>query len=447
MTQVFSLAPISFGSTVNPNKTTKEAEKKLFLLKFINAFFALLTAVMVPTLMISRIDTSLLAYIMIVLGLSTYLSITDFGIGKPVYALIKELHTHKNTDALDELLTKVSSVYLKLVLISISVSSGIFLLVGLHYEAQKLFSWPILVIFCLFNAVNPIISIYKPLLSAINKYNEFEKIDFFRRTLLLCFMLLICFSINIVFIYTLLLAGCFFLFFRVLVLLGVRPRMNFTVVDFFSDHKSSFYSAFVFSLSELFIYNCGYILIPIFGSDTDVILYGLWMRAFLIMVMLVRIFIDVKMHRIVEIFFSFNSKIAYRKLFSLIYFSTVIYLLITGLFYCLRPLIEEVWFKDFSLNIDHFIFTVVFFGFLNIIIHAIGSFWLSIKINYRFLRQSSVFAALGLGVLIIFTSMVQITFFWPIITIYAVYFLAYLVVLNNLVSSKLVRKKILSVKK
>lgn len=441
MTLVFSLVPTSFGSIVIFNKTTKEAEQKLFVLKSINAFLALLTAVMVPTLMISRIDTSLMAYIMIVLGLSTYLSLTDFGIGKPVYALIKELHTHQNTDALKKLLTEVSSIYLKLVLISTLVSSSIFFIVGIQYEAQTVFSWQILVIFCLFNAVNPILSIYKPLLSAINRYNEFEKIDFFRRTLLLCFMLLICFSINTVFLYGLLLAGCFFLFFRALILLDVKPTMEFPVRDFFSKHKSSFYSAFIFSLCELFIYNCGYVLLPIFGSDTDVILYGFWMRAFLVMVMLLRIIIDVKMHSIVEIFFSFNSKVAYRKLFSLIYVTTSAYLLFSGVFYCLMPLLDELWFKEFSLNTDHFIFTVIFFGFLNIIIHAIGSLWLSIKVNYRFLRNSSVFAALGIGVSVLIASRMHITFFWPIITTYAIYFLAYLVVLNNSFSSNLVRNQ------
>jgi hypothetical protein len=160
---------------------------------------------------------------------------------------------------------------------------------------------------------------------------------------------------------------------------------------------------FVFSLSETSIYNLGFIVLPLMYGSNSVIQFGLWLKVFMGMAVLIRIMTDINIHRLTKLYFQSN-RLAFFNLFDKTLISSIFIVLSSFTFFVL---ISNKFFYYWTAGKFEFDFNLKIALFLillgNGIQHLSGTILLSIGNQFNFMRKWSLLF-LGLIILVYFIS-------------------------------------------
>jgi O-antigen/teichoic acid export membrane protein len=287
-------------------------EKRYALTKYASIFLSLVSGYIQPLIFARFFAEREFALLTLLYGLAVYFAFCDGGISKPIYARLRRGYVQQElrTGEIED----ITAFYMFLLLGLTGAACIATVGIGLCYKNP--FPLFILILLGLILSFNVIISYYKNILNSLDEYILSEKLDIARKI------------INVVALLTLFLHHRFVvaLGINVVGLLGVFCLLVWTIARRFSLNvrgcfalrwettkrvcKSYFGDSkhyFAFSINETLIYNSGYILVPLFLEDVDVVQYGLWSRVYLGIATLVYAIGEIGLPGITRAYFS-NDK-------------------------------------------------------------------------------------------------------------------------------------------
>jgi len=212
------------------------------------------------------------------------MSFFDGGISKPLYVLIREKYVKFQPH--NKIIKEIISFYLVvLIIVSIVFSFIVFLL---NSSYGLIFDNSLLLLFSLFISINVIITSFKDILWAIDKYEFFEKIEIIRRVINLGSALLIFIDKTLYtsFIFQLSITGLLLLYIIYVIndnkfykLSIFKINLNQTYI-FLKKHFSDGKYYLGFTLNEKLIYNSGFLILVFFLQPVEIVIYGLFIRVF-----------------------------------------------------------------------------------------------------------------------------------------------------------------------
>ena len=369
-------------------------EGKYFLIKYLGLFLGIIVTFLQPKFFNTFFTVDEFAYLLLLFGISNYLLLFDGGLSKSIYPSIRKKFID-NISLNDEVID-LFSVFNLIGLISFIV----FCFAALFFHQLYITNFKILFIllFSFFMSVNVLISFYKNILSAIDEYIFFEKIDVSRKIINILMILLLyidhSFVSSILFGFLSLLVLYVSLLYKVCFKINISFFKIFSikydaikrvVKKYYTDSKDSL----IFTINEILIYNGGYIIFPFFLNSYEIIIYGLWVRLFTGISMLFRAITDISIHNITRNYFEGNNYEVIKNLkiitslnFIIIFCSFLIYFLYQdNLFF--------LW-----LNNDYFFPKLTNAALWIIIIanalqHIAGTFLISVGGNFQYIKKLS----------------------------------------------------------
>ena len=258
--------------------------KYYIYLSYLNLFFGFINAFFQPFVFNKFFDASSFSFLLILYGISVYMSFFDGGISKPLYVLVREKYVkfqpHK------KIIKEIISFYfVVLIIVSIVFSLIVFLL---NSSYGLIFDNSLLLLFSLFISINVVITSFKDILWAIDKYEFFEKIEIIRRVINLGSALLIFIDKTLYtsFIFQLLITGLLLIYILYFIndnnfykLSTFKINLNQTYI-FLKKHFSDGKYYLGFTLNEKLIYNSGFLILVFFLQPVEIVIYGLFIRVF-----------------------------------------------------------------------------------------------------------------------------------------------------------------------
>jgi hypothetical protein len=276
---------------------------KYALIKYLAILISVVQGVVFVWAVTLHFSNSDLTFVLLVFGLITYLILFDFGLGKPIYSLLRKRYVgcslRLNRDVV--LGRTILSVLTGIVTI---VSVGLFSALYFVYSPSQI-PFISVAFIALFAGVSVGITMIKDLFDAVDEFVFWEGHDLTRKFLLFLFTFfiyfdpsLISFSFSLFFINLLL----FFSLFRRLHFLYPGKLPSHFIIRIRKFLKDAFYN-FQFKTYELFIYNWGYVIFPFF-SDQLLLLYSVFNRLFLGTSVGIRAITDIYIHSLTKMFFN-----------------------------------------------------------------------------------------------------------------------------------------------
>jgi O-antigen/teichoic acid export membrane protein len=374
--------------------------KRFTFLKYTGLSIGMINSFLQPFLFNKFFDEDTFSFLLVIYGISVYLTFMDGGISKPLYAYLRKKFIKK--EELRDELTHITSFYFFVSVILCLLFFTVLVFVW-HYYPNRL-TFPFLVLFSIYTALNIVITYYYNILSAVEEYYFFEKINVGRRVLNLVAIFLLFIDETFVLSFVLSVVVLVILF----LLLNIRLIKKFDLSNkifqfridtfyyvyrrFFKDSKN--YLAF--SINETLIYNSGFILIPYFLSSFFVVQYGLYVRIYAGIATFMRSVIDITIHDITR----FYNNAEHKKLKNRIYLTMVLSVLIvvSGVvsFYFLQELIFTHWVDYKYLFNATIILALALWLFGNSIQHVSGTFLVSIGGHFNMMKRTSFYILLPL---------------------------------------------------
>jgi O-antigen/teichoic acid export membrane protein len=315
----------------------------------------------------------------------------DGGLSRILYADLRKLFVEKS-----EYQTKVDTA-LKFYS---SVGYLIFLLFStfsfiLYHFCQNSFNLIVIFLLAIGISLNVLLSYIKSIFASIDRFEQYERIDIIRKVLNLLAIGLIVFD------ETMILTSIFTALFSIILLVYSYyllsgklfiKNLSFDLASLklFKETFSTSKNIVLFSISEAFIYNAGFLIIPIIYTSYEVIQFGLWMKIFMGLAVLIRFATDINIHQITKKYFE-KSKNTTLKLFKN---TMIISVLIMGMsffcFFMFKDVFFVIWVKN-KYQLNNYMFIALFillFG--NSIQHISGSFLISTGKNFSLIRRNSL---------------------------------------------------------
>lgn len=362
---------------------------KLFVvLNYVAILIGLLNTYFRPKFFEKYFNEANFAFLTLIYGLSVYLGFFDGGISKPLYAQLREDFISKDKDY--KKLIKTSFSFYSLVLSIALLSFSIILFV---LSKNLVNSLSVLLLFLI--AVNLVLNFQiqnlKNVLIAVNEYEFFQRVEVFRR--LSNLIVILSLLVDDSFIIGNLIANLLLI---VLIVIAQKNQdisyKDFSFKEGFHFYKSFFGKAknfFLFTVNEILIYNSGFILIPIFYKEIDIIFFGLLLTVYNGVAIFSRSVIDMSIHEMTKKYLEnkkreslkiFNYSILVSGLFTVFLFSGI---------YIFSNQIFKIWVGE-KYEFSNLMFLGVFIFLIgNVIQHTSGTFLLSIKNNYRIMKKIS----------------------------------------------------------
>lgn len=369
-------------------------EGKYFLIKYFGLFLGIIVTFLQPKFFNIFFTIDEFAYLLLLFGISNYLLLFDGGLSKSIYPAIRKKFI--DNISLDDEIIDLFSIFNLVGLISFIVFGFTALLFHQLYITN--FEILFILLFSFFISINVLISFYKNILSAIDEYIFFEKIDISRK--LINILMILWLYIDHSFMSSILFGSLslFTLYFVTLYKVCYKLNIKFfkifslkyesiakVVKTYFNDSKDSL----IFTINEILIYNGGFIIFPFFLNSYEIIIYGLWVRLFTGISMLFRSITDISIHSITRNYFEGNNyevrkslKIITALNFAIIFCSFLIY-------FAYQENLFLLW-----LNNDYFFSKLANVALWIIIIanslqHIAGTFLISVGGNFHYIKKLS----------------------------------------------------------
>lgn len=346
------------------------------------------------------------AFLTIIYGLAIYIGFLDGGISKPLYVSLRERFIKKK-ETVSKLITRTFSFYLALFIFVLVLFSLVLLVVYTKFDNSLGIFLILLLAFNL--SINFQISNFKNILLAVDEYEFFQKIEFFRRfsnLLAICSLV-----IDPSFILGMLLSN----FIIIVLLFLLKQKLNKKyrlknrflsiriqeIAAFYKQYFQQSKNFFAFTVFEIVIYNSGFIIIPFFYNDFDIIQYGLLITVFNGISIFSRAIVDISIHEMTKTYLEGNL-IKSKKLFN---YSLLITLFINVtvflIFYSLSEFIFDNWVgeKYIFTQLMNLALLIMLIG--NSIQHVSGTILVSLKDNFRHVKYKS-------GIILFFVLLVQL---------------------------------------
>lgn len=363
------------------------------------------------------------AFLTVVYGLTVYISFLDGGISKPIYTSLREKFVNKQED-INSLIKKTLSFYTLLFLIVLAVFTIILFVVYHWYENSLL---TVLILLLAINlTINFQVSNFKNVLIAVDEFEFFQKIEFFRRSsnlLALCALIIDPTFILGISLGTIIVIVLLIVVYQKLSLTYKITRyfdLNIShIIDFYKEYFNQSKHFFLFTVFEILIYNSGFIIIPLFYNDFNVIQYGLLITVFTGISIFSRAIVDISIHEMTKKFIS-NDKKGSKRIFN--------YSILIALGINILALVGLKILADFVFNIwvgEKYMFTNIMFLALflmlmgNAIQHASGTLLLSVNNNFKEVKNISflILVVLILAQLFVVYSKQNLSYFYLITSI------------------------------
>jgi len=362
---------------------------KLFvLLNYLAIFIGLLNTYFRPKFFEQFFSESNFAFLTLVYGLVVYLGFLDGGISKPLYAELREDFVANQKDY--KLLIQQSFSFYNIVL-SIALIIFFTVLCVLSFNLKNTLTITLLFLIASNLVLNFQLQNLKNILIAVNQYEFFQKIEVLRR-----------FS-NLIAIISLFIDKSFILgnsianVILILLLVVIYKNQNITVRSLNFSEGLSFYKSFfkraknffLFTVNEILIYNSGFLLIPVFYKEIDIIMFGLLITVYNGVAIFSRSVIDMSIHEMTKKYLENQKKESWKIFKYSILFSSLFTVLLFGVIYLFSNPIFKMWVGEkYEFN------TLMFLGLFtfligNVIQHTAGTFLLSIKNNYSIMMKIS----------------------------------------------------------
>jgi hypothetical protein len=368
---------------------SKAAEKQLYVLKIINILLGVCSSIIVPFSLYRHADIGVTEVILILTGIGVFLSISDFGISRPIYTMLKLDMINRHVDVYKRF-TEARVLLFLLSLIGFLVFLVVSVLLG---------GWEF-IYFGIFLAFNSLTAVYRLVYSGVDRYVLFEYYDLIRRVSFVLYFSIYYFnghSILLDIIFSLI--NC--TLYLAVVFWGVAKIKIRGVVELFNNLGKSAYLMLIFTFVEIFSANAGYILLPF--MNTSVVEYSLWLRLYFGIAVIQRLITDVKIHSMIEIYHTQPNKLGsvvssvIKQTFGIfIFFSIVINVYGDDLI--------NIWLSGSVINSNFFFSSLILALFINIFHHSLGSLLLSAGKLYAEILTASIILAFLVILIFIFFS-------------------------------------------
>ena len=333
------------------------------------------------------------AFLTILYGCLIYFVFLDGGISRLAYSNLRKKFVN-NIPIRNELIETLS-FYNSLIIILIIVF--LFFCLSLSFNFQNNITLLVLILFSFLTGFNIVFSYFRQIYNALDKYIFYEKIDILRKsanilgvffikydkTLLttVTFSLFVIIILYVILVFNL-------IKFSGIDWINIFPKRK-TVFVVFKKYKTDINRIVVFSICEAIIYNCGFILMPMYLNHSGVIQFGIWMKIFTGMAVFMRSFADINIHSITKYYFQGNYQYALRKFYLTLFISITFSICILTLFVFLQKLFFSYWVGIKYIFDINLLIALSIFLLGNSIQHVSGSFLLSESVELAFMRKMS----------------------------------------------------------
>jgi O-antigen/teichoic acid export membrane protein len=360
---------------------------KLFiLLNYIAIFIGLINTYFRPKFFSLFFSESDFAILTLIYGIAVYLTFLDGGISKPIYSSLREKFIKKGN--YQNLIHQSYSLY-TLVLITALILFSISVILISSFINNTLTN-TLLFLLAINLVLNFHISNLKNIVTAIDEYEFFQKIEVIRRISNLLAISSLFFDET--FILGNILANLIlvYLIFRLSKTKRFTLKINLkNAVTFYKQSFSKAKNFFLFTINEILIYNSGFILVPIFYDEVNIIQFGLLISVYNGIALFSRSIIDISFHDMTKKYLE-NQKDNFFKIFTYsILLSSLITLLFFTFFYFYKNEIFSIWVGKKYVFSNLMLVGLLFFLLGNVVQHISGTLLLSVNNNFKVMRNIS----------------------------------------------------------
>ncbi len=335
------------------------------------------------------------AFITIIYGVTVYSAFADFGISKPLYSELRMMYV-KEQNWREEIERVVPFMFLAIFLQNIIL----FLIVGYFWiEKKNNYSILFVVIFIFTIVSNSLILYIENIYNSIDDFNYFQITDNIRRFIALLslgfiyidkslYLTLIIYSLGLIIIINNQLNR---LKNNYNIKLILRSNFLINIKYIFNRYWKKSKDFLIFSINETIIYNIGFLVFPFFYNSKEIIEYGIWVKIFLGLTLLMGVIGLAYNHAISRYYLSMNESLVKNKfkqsfIFSIIFIAFFILILYSGSDYIFLYWLDN----KYKLNNIFFIALAVWcIG--NACQHVSGTFLMSTGTEFEFLKNSSLY--------------------------------------------------------
>ncbi|WP_417458926.1 hypothetical protein [Kordiimonas sp.] len=356
----------------------------LLSVKYLSILLSMLTGLSQVYIFTKLIAPEDLAWLFTVSGAAAFLSLFDFGFGKPLYVALRKKFV--NNDDMSRVYRASFSILFCFFLLSNVFFVAAFSVVSSQLEKISTLSF---LLFTVSSGLNISVGLMKHVFYAVDKYLLFDLHDLVRRIINFAslifffywqdFFSFACFQLCALAI------SIFLLIFQIKQPLCLKANV-FELKPF----KASAFKNLGFSFNELFIYSGGYIAFKISSHPLEFLKFVLWSKVYGIVVVFIRALTDVELHRVSREYMAEPSLGRSKQLvWRVIVISVLLALLAsTFLFVFGEAIIEFVGNGAFVLS-DWLIVSLTLMLIASSIQHPSGTVLVSVVGDYRFLLASS----------------------------------------------------------
>ncbi|MFD1383496.1 hypothetical protein ACFQ45_08970 [Rhodanobacter aciditrophus] len=361
---------------------------KYGLLKYLGLGCSVIIGFLLPAVFSRNLSTEDFAMATVVLGLSSYFSFFDFGVGKPAYSKIRKSFLNGDSEWKEDIYSIISFFIFSSFLVFFSFLFITYFYIGKTYPYTNFF---LFLFFSFFVSLNIFLNNMESVYNAVNKYFHFLIFDFLRKIspIIIVVLIPVYNQLDVPYFFStffLLLLSVFSFFYFVrsdaIKIFHIKKHVRF-VKKLWEDA----FSYLFFNFSEAFIYNFGFILFPYFLLDVDMIVYGLWLKIFVGVNLFSVLAINVFIHKITELYHSNDFERTVKYLSCSFSLSLSISLVSLSIFSIWENEILQRWISDSKYTEGFPLAALWVWCVVNCIQSTCGVFLLSIGGNFVFLRK------------------------------------------------------------
>lgn len=367
---------------------------KYFYLRVFSVIFDLMLGFVQTYIFIKAFGTGNSAFLLWVFGISTYLMFFDFGLTKVAYAKIRSNFLSEK-DYLYEIrktLNFLSYVWVSLLAVFSVIVYWASRGSNVSFDVFDLFMIALVI------PLNILFGFLRQIFGAIDQFKKFEYFDILRK-------LINCIGLAAILITSILKSGFIFTVTGMILITGYMVYfLLYKHPDNTSDKslkmkepfdwgqiKTSF-PVLVFTIAEVFIYNGGFVFLPMLKADNiSIIYYSLFIKLFTAMAGFMRTVNDSYIPHQTRAYLTDNIPEAKNWIDKSIALSVLLCLFTFTCFLFLNKYFMYYWTSG-KYQLPGFTLAALFFMLVgNALQHVSGSFLMDVGGNYLFLRNSAVF--------------------------------------------------------
>lgn len=348
------------------------------------------------------------AFILILYSCAVYFTFFDAGISKLSYARLRKTYVTASNNMCN-VLSDTLIFYIALTVVVTSLFSAFTL--SLSYFFANGFRLDVLMLFSMATGLNIMFSFFRSIYNALDLSIQFEYIDMGRKLINIAALALLFLDKTMLLTGVVMLVGLA-LIFLVIIFNLIRHfsiplhLFKFSPTSISALVKENFSQSryiFLFTISETVVYNAGFILIPFFLLNRDIIQYNLWMKIYLGIAVFMRIVTDVTLHNITRHYFNHEIAEAKKWFYTTIWLSLGLVTCGTIAFYLLQGSIFPAWVGPGYVFNYWLIAALLIMLIGNSMQHVSGSFLLSTGHHFKETGKLSMVMAIATITLLLFS--------------------------------------------